>query len=95
MGIKVTVIKMVQLRSEHIDYRGTLVGYNSKFQRPTTAAIYWSGYKAREWERKKFNEEELGAAYHRMDANDHRISEARRAKLYRRSLPVFERMLSD
>lgn len=93
MKTKATVIRVVQLRTEYLNNEGKLVGWNKKFQKPTVAADHWARQRVREWETKKFNEAELGAAYHRMDKLDWDERDARERKLYRRSLPIFKRML--
>lgn len=94
MKTKATVIRVVQLRTEYVNDQGKLVGWNKKFQKPTVAAEHWSQYRVREWEDRKFEVAKLGAAYHRMSPMDWKEREAREKKLYRRSLPIFKRMLS-
>ena len=94
MKTKASVIRVVQLRTEYIDSEGKLRGWNKKFQKPTIAADHWARQRVHEWENRKFNVAELGAAYHRMDKLDWDERAAREKKLYRRSLPIFKRMLS-
>jgi len=93
MKTRATIIRVVQLRTEYIDSEGKLRGWNKKFQKPTIAAAHWAQHRVREWEDRKFNVAQLGAAYHRMSRMDWEEREVREKKLYRRSLPIFKRML--
>ena len=93
MKIKVSTITVVQIRHESYD-RGKVVGFNKKFQQPKAAAEHWSFYKAHAWELKKFDVANQGAAYHRMTPADYDLRFKRQEKLYRRSLPIFGRLLA-
>jgi hypothetical protein len=94
MKTKATTIRVIQLRTEYTDSEGRLRGWNKKFQKPTIAADHWARQRVHEWENRKFNVAELGAAYHRMTPLDWQHREEREKKLYRRSLPIFKRMIS-
>lgn len=94
MKTKATIIRVIQLRTEHIDSNGKLRGHNEKFQKPTVAAEHWARQSVHNWENRKFNVTELGAAYHRMSSPNWDERLARQKKLYRRALPIFKRMLA-
>jgi len=94
MKTKATIIRVIQLRTEYTDSEGKLRGWNKKFQKPTVAADHWASQRVHEWENRKFDVARLGAAYHRMGNLDWEERNAREKKLYRRSLPIFKRMIS-
>jgi hypothetical protein len=91
---RATVIRVIQLRTEYINSEGKLAGWNKKFQKPTVAADHWARQRVHEWENRKFDVANQGAAYHRMGKLDWEEREAREKKLYRRSLPIFQRMIA-
>jgi hypothetical protein len=95
MKTKVAVIRVIQLRTEYIDSDGKVRGWNKKFQKPTVAAEHWAQSRVQEWEDRKFDVANQGAAYHRMIFRDWEERDAREKKLYRRSLPIFKRMLGQ
>lgn len=84
---KVSLIKVIQIRTEQTDVDGKTYGWNKKFQKPGVAAEHWASGKFLEWEQKaKFT-------YHNNpDYYDIRL--ARLDKLKRRALPIFKRMLA-
>lgn len=94
MKTTVSVIRVIQLRTEYINGEGKVVGWNKKFQKPGVAAEHWASSRVREWEDKKFDVANQGAAYHRMSRMDWDERDAREKKLYRRSLPIFKRMIT-
>ena len=84
----VSVIKVVQIRTEYLDPRdGKVRGYNKKFQKPTVAADHWALNKFIEWERKTNFQYRNSPQYYT-------IRNARIDKLYRRALPIFRAILA-
>lgn len=94
MKTRATTIRVIQLRTEYTDNEGKLRGWNRKFQKPTVAAEHWARQRVQQWEDKKFDVANQGAAYHRMIRCDWDERDAREKKLYRRSLPIFKRMIA-
>ena len=85
--VKVSLIKVIQIRTEHTGGSGKTYGWNKKFQKPGVAADHWAHSKFLEWEQK-------GGMNPRNYSDYYQIREDRLDKLRRRSLPVFKRMLA-
>lgn len=65
------------------------------YRTATHAAKWWAEEKIAEWEEKHFKEPfGNSAAYHNMTDDDYAERAFRKDKLYRRSLPIFQRMLA-
>jgi hypothetical protein len=85
--VKVSLIKVVQIRTESDGASGKTYGWNKKFQKPGVAADHWAHSKFLEWEQK--NNFPL-----KNHPDFYQIRLDRLDKLRRRSLPVFKRMLA-
>lgn len=82
MTTKVKMVQVVQIRVETTNPEsGKITGYNTQFQKPKAAAKHWAFYVACAWAGRK-------------GIRDYSLQEQYQAKLYRRSLPIFERALA-
>jgi hypothetical protein len=89
--IKVKVIPVIHLRTITTGPDGKICSWSKKFQKPESAATHWAEELANEWQEKKFAGD--GASYHRMTYADYNEKHARIEKAYRRSIPIFKRMV--
>lgn len=90
--LKVSVIRVIQFRTEYTDSDGKVHSWNHKFQRPGHATNHWAAAVADKWEDRKFRLNGT-AAYHNMTAADYAQKKRIYEKAYRRSFPIFKRIL--
>jgi hypothetical protein len=91
--VTVSIVKTIQLHHEHIGVDGHKHSYNERYRNPKVAAENWARRRMREWVRKTYQEDTLGAAYHRQSPADIRYEKRLEARLIRMATRKFKELI--